>query len=1040
MPKRESRKTFWEFFINNRKFILILSLAILVIGIFAIYDMPKESTPEIDIPIVVVSTPYVGASPEEVEKLVTNVIEDELLGLSDVKEISSWSYQGLSSILIEFDIGVDKDDKKKEVESAVDRAEQSLPGDAESPRVEEVFISGVYPILRFSLSGPYDVNRIKNIAEDLEERITRVPNVRSVDIAGGEEREVRVLVDKASLDNYNLNISQITDAIRLANSDIPIGSIEIEGLDYSINLEGRIVSAREIKNIPITSSNGSLVYIRDVARVKDTFKDRTSISRVGSPYEEPQSAVSLSVVKGGEGNILRIIRNVQNEIEEAKGDIIPENIKLSIIDNQADNIRNDIWGLTKSGIQTVAVILFLLMVFVGWREAILSALAVPLTFLVTFIGLYYIGYSLNFLTLFALILSLGILVDSIIVVTEGINRKIRQGYDAKPAAIATVREYNLPLIAGTLTTVFVFLPMLLTSGIVGEFIKPLPVTVTITLLAALFVTLGLLTSLSIKWLQRSKEKGISKKESYSCTFLDKKLLPRYISILNFFLNSKRSRRLLTIILILSFLGSVMLPVQGILKQDLFPDQDQDYFAINIKNPAGTSLEKTSETLRPIEEMFRGDERVDSFQSNVGSSFTTFVSADTGGGNRANIIVNLARDREDKSFVIAEEYRQRIGEMDIFPAEAQIVHLSAGPPSTAAITANITGPSLDGLYSLGQRIKEELEEIPGSTNVEISKEETPGEFAISIDRDKAQLYGVNTQQLAGILRDAISGTEATVIRGDGEDSEVIVKYDLNSGDSGSDLSINDLSSLSVVTARGSVPLASFISTELKTGRGPIEHQDGERIVKVTGDSVTGVSSVEVTNQLMERIEVMDIPPEYEVFFGGELQEIDQSFNDLYLALFLGIFVIAMIMVLQFKSLRQPLFVLISVPLSIIGIFPALVLIGQPLSFPGFIGIVALAGIVVNNAILLIDAINKRRIDGLDRKEAILESARIRFQPIILTATTTIFGMIPLAFSNPTWAPIAYSIIFGLFFSTVLTLLVVPLIYNSWGESKLDLLEN
>ncbi len=1040
MPRRELRKTFWEFFINNRKFILILSLAILVIGVFSIYDMPKESMPEIDVPVVIVSTPYLGASPEEVEKLVTNVIEDELLGLSDIKEINSWSYQGLSSILIEFDIGVDKSDKKNEVESAVDRAEQDLPGDADSPRVEEVSLSGVYPILRFSLSGPYDVNRIKNIAEDLEQRITRIPNVRSLDISGGEEREVQVLVDKASLDNYNLNINQVTEAIRLANSDMPIGSIEIEGLDYSINLEGRIVSAREIKDIPITSSGGSLVYIGDVAQVEDTFKDRTSISRVGSPYEEPQAAVSLSVIKGDEGNILEIVRNVQREIERAKGDIIPENMRLSIIDNQADNIRDDIWGLANSGLQTVVVILFLLMVFVGWREAILSALAVPLTFLVTFIVLYYIGYSLNFLTLFALILSLGILVDSIIVVTEGINRKIREGYDAKPAAIATVREYNLPLIAGTLTTVFVFLPMLLTSGVVGEFIKPLPVTVTITLLAALFVTLGLLTSLSIKWLQRNKEKKVFKKESYSCTFLDKKVLPYYISILNFFLNSKRSRRFLTIILILSFLGSIMLPFQGVLKQDLFPDQDQDYFAINIENPAGTSLEKTSETTRPIEEMFKGDDRIESFQVNVGSRFSTFISPDTGDGNKANIIVNLARNREDKSFDIAEEYRKKIGEMDIFPAEVQIVHLSAGPPSTAAITINLTGPSLDGLYSWGERIKKELEEVPGSTNVDISKEEVPGEFAVSIDRDKAQLYGVNTQQVAGILRDAISGTEATIIRGDGEDSDVLVKYDLSSRKTGTDLSINDLSSLSVVTPQGTVPLSSFVSTELRAGRGAIEHQDGERIVKITGDSVSGVPPVEVTNRAMERIEAMDIPPEYEVFFGGERQEIDQSFNDLYLALFLGIFVIAMIMVLQFKSLRQPFFVLISVPLSIIGIFPALVLIGQPLSFPGFIGIVALSGIVVNNAILLIDAINKRRIDGLERQEAILESARIRFQPIVLTAATTIFGMIPLAFSNPTWAPVAYSIIFGLFFSTILTLLVVPLLYNSWGERKLDLLEN
>ncbi len=1036
------KKTFWEFFINNRKFVFVLTLAIIVLGLVSIYFIPKESTPEVDIPIVTISTPYPGAGPEDVESLVTNVIEDEVLGLSDIQDISSQSFQGHSSIIIEFNVDVDKNKKVNDVEDAVARAEIDLPADAKESRVRDVSISEVFPVLRFSLSGPYNVNRLKEMAENVEKKLKRIKNISEVQIQGGQEREFKILVNKSSLDNYNLSLINVTSAISKANSDVPVGTIETGGENYTLNLKGQIKSKEEIKNIPITSYKDSVVYVKDVARVKDSFAEKSTISRVSINGSPSLPAVSLSVIKGSEGNILNIVDKSLAEIEKIKKTELPENVQMEIIDNQAENIRNDIKNLMDNGIQTIIIILILLLIFVGWREAILSAVAVPLTFLISFIILNYIDYTLNFLTLFALILSLGILVDSIIVITEGMNRKIAEGFPVKKAAVETVREYNLPLIAGTLTTVFAFLPMLLTSGIIGEFIKSLPVTITITLLAAMFVALGLLTSLSIRFIKIRKKKNrgfFRKKNNKSEPWLDKKVIPYYENILRDFLKSKKQRRILSLVLIILFLATLSLPMQGVLEQDLFPEQDQDYFALNIKAPVGTPLETTSAQTEKVEKIFSGDRRIKSFQVNVGSQFNTYISGNSESENLAHIIVNLKEDRKQSSLDIAEEYRRKISRLNLFPSEIKLVQLTSGPPSGAPITINITGSSLNKLEKLGTEIKKIVKETPGTANTSLSLEESNGQFSIYINRAKAKLYGVSTQQVARILRNAISGSEATVIRAGGEDTEVLVKYDLGTKEEDR-IDLSSINSLTIATPQGDIPLSTFTSDRLENKRAQIEHSEGERIVKVTADTKSGFSPVNLTKKIEERINKLNLPNGYQINYGGEKEDIDQSLADMMKAFILGVFAIAMIMVLQFKSFRQPLFILITIPLATIGIFPGLVIMGQPLSFPGIIGIVALAGIVVNNAILLIDAINNQRMEGKNKKEAIIRASKIRFRPILLTTATTVLGMIPLAFSNPTWSPIAYSIIFGLSFSSVLTLLVIPLLYFSWGEEKLETLED
>jgi len=1034
MPDSQNKRTAWEFFVNNRKFVSVLCIAIAVLGMIAVISIPKRSTPKADFPIFTITTSYPGADPADVEELVTNPIEDEVLGINQIKKTTSKSYQGFSSISLEFKVEADKDEKMNEVEEAVNRAAADFPANVNDPRINDISPSEILPVLRFSLSGPYDVNRLQDMAEELKDELKRIPNVSAVNISGGEERVFKVLVNKSALDHFGLGLGQVTDAIKAANSNIPVGSIQTGGANYTVKLEGEVVSAGEIKNIPVTSRGESVVYVRDVAEVKDTFRDRSSISRLSREGGKANPAVSMSVVKSGEGgNILSIVDKAREEIDKAKGSILPGNVQVEIVNDQAESIGNDIRNLADNGLQTMAIIIVLLVLFVGWREALLSAISVPLTFLISFTVLDWAGYTMNFLTLFALVLSLGILVDSFIVITEGVNRKIRQGAEAMQAVVGTIREYYLPLTTGVLTTISVFLPMLLTSGVIGEFIKSLPVTVTITLLAALFVALGVVTGLSTKFLtlgRRHKNRQAGRE-----FYLDKKVLPFYTRILEFFFYKRYRRALAAIVLAGLFVAAMLLPAQGILEQDLFPEQDQDYFAVNIKTPAGMPLEETSHQAAQVEKVFLGDKRIKSFQTNVGSQFHSFISLSPGGENLAHIIVNLKDSREAASFEIAAEYRDKLGQMDFFPTEVKVVQLTAGPPSGSPVTINLTGPSLVELDRLSSALKDKLAATPGAVNVATSKEESNGQFAISINRDKAQMYGIKTSQVAGILRNAVHGSEATVVREGEDDTEVTVKYDLGGQAREDRADVDDISSLTVATPAGDIPLSTFITTRLESQRSFIQHQDGKRIVQITSDSTNQVSPVTISSAMKQKIEGMDMPSDYEVAFGGEMEDIQQSFHDMLQALLLGVFVIAMLMVLQFKSYRQPVFILVSIPLSVIGIFPGLVLVGQSLSFPAVIGIVALAGIVVNNAILLIDAINQYRLRGWQRTQAIIAACQVRFQPVLLTAATTIGGMIPLVFTNPTWAPIAYSIIFGLFFSTVLTLVVIPLLYYSWGEKEL-----
>lgn len=1036
-------KNIWAFFIDNFKFTAILIFAIIVFGAFSILQIPKESQPDIEIPVVIVTTPFPGANAEDVENLVTNVIEDKLSSLEDVDEITSTSSLGLSSIAVQFDVDADTTEKLNDVKDKVDLAKVSLPDDTEDPIVQKVRLSDL-PIITISLSGPFQVEQLKDFAELIKDETETLTGVADVRIIGGLDREVHVIVDKARLDQYGLGISDVTRAIAAANSDIPIGLIESAGLQYTINFTGKLDNPSEVPEIPITQINGVPVLVRDIGQIYDGFSVPTSKSRLSVNGEPSQSAVSLRYFKTTGGNVVRVVDSISQRIDGLK-DELPEDLLVTKTEDNAKFVRDDLHNLVVNGGQTIMIVSVLLLLFVGLREAILAGLVIPFTFLITFIFLNSFGFSLNFMTLFSLILSLGILVDGSIVITQGMNAYLKRGYSSINAARHTIHDFQYPLISGTLTTVFAFVPMLLASGILGKYIRTIPVTVTIVLLSSLFVALGLITSIGSILLARKKghdghilkeeQDNIEnpKKENFFIRVILHGLRQWYSTMFDYILHNKLTRRIFNITLIVLLIGSLSLPITGILKVEMFPQSDQETFYINYELPPGTPLDRTNFEMQRIEDTLVGDKRIENFVVNIGS-LTSAGSSSPLQSHTASITVNLKKDREQTSSSIVAEYEKKLSDIDY--GKLSIIQSTDGPENTAPVEIRINGSDLVELEDIAIQLEDILANIPGTRNIELSVDDPKPEFVITFDRVKAQVYGLTTSQIAFALRNAVNGLEATKIKKNGEEIDVIVKYSLDPLTQEDNITnrvgINTIENLTIATPQGNIPLANFVKTTVGASQQSITHRDSKRSVSVTSYTQDNIPAQVIFTEVEKHLDEISLPQGYEIVLGGENEDIQKSFADMFRAMIFGILLIAALLVLQFKSYRQPLFILATIPLALIAVFPGLLLVGLPLSFPGIIGVVALVGIVVNNAIILIDRINKNRQDGLNIEDSVKEATLSRFDPILLTTITTVFGILPLALRDAVWGPLGWSIIFGLTFSTVLTLIVVPLLYNRFAK--------
>lgn len=1047
----------WSFFVNNWRVTMLAIGSITVVGIASLVGLPIESDPEVKIPIAVVSTAYPGASPADIENLVTDKLEEKLINLDNLESITSSSTEGLSSITIEFDAKADLTESIRDLRDEVDNAKSSLPEDASDPMVLEISLSDA-PIITVSLLANLPPDDLKLYGEALQDMLEGISGVSEVVLSGLEQEEMQVLVDIQKLEGYGLSLSGIVNTISANHIDFPIGNILTDGYYYQASIKGQFDTADELLNLPIANRNNQNIFLRDVAHVREAFAETSSTASIYTHADKQYNdSVTLQVKKKTGANITELTGKIKSEVEKYKSEELPPNVNILVTNDESERIQEDIETLGRSAVQTMLIIFAVLFLAIGVKEALLVGFAIPLIFLLAFTGLSAAGETLNTLVLFSLILSLGLIVDTSIVIMEGVYEHIKEdGMKGHDAALAAIKTYRSPLIAGTLTTVSVFFPMMMMTGIMGEFIKHIPITIVITLLSSLFIAIFLLSAVSARvFKNHDHEKQKAKKHKPYLSYLVDPLRTWYVEKIRIVLNSKVKSRTWVFGMIIAFALSMMLPISGMLKIQMFPQVDMGYFTVNIELPAGASLQDTTKVAEKIGVLVETLPELDNFITIVGqagaassSRIKTGGSAGGSSSNLANITINLTakESRDLKSYEIAPFLRTKVA--TITDAKVELRELASGPPSGAPVEVRIKGDDIDLLNATANIVINNIESIPGARDVTSDTDTGTGEFHFTLKRDQLNYYGVSATAVAMELRTAVYGNDSVKIVRGGEETPITISLDFRTEECKNNdqiqlLEIRDrkticqndpqdisqIKNLQIPTPKGLIPVSELAEIELKPAITTIRHNQTDRVVTVSGYTEGDVLPVEIMEAFEEKAKNIDLPVGVTLQIGGEQEDTMESFQSLGVAMIFGIFMIIIILVLQFDSYKQPLIILMTLPLSLIGVFVGLTLLGRNFSFPGFIGIVALAGVVVNDAIVLIDRINQNVRNGMPKAEAVVLSGGERLQPIILTTITTAAGVLPLAFSNEMWGDLAWTIAIGITCATILTLVMVPIFYNA-----------
>ncbi len=1023
----------WLFFLKKRSFTYLLMFSLIVSGLFSLASIPKESTPEVVVPIGVVSTTLRGASAEDTEKLITNKIEDEVANIENIDKVTSTSLEGVSVVTAQFIASADIDKSIQDLKDAVDRAKAELPKEADEPNVSRVNFAD-QPIIIASISVDAPEGALAKLGDDIKDEIKKIKGVSKVTVSGTRANEIQVVVKKESLEKYGLRVDQVVAALSAGNASFPIGNITVADINYPIKFSGSIDEPSQVPEIQITTQNGVPVYLSDVAFIADGLEMPRAYSRVSIASEPSSQAITLYAYKKSGGDVTQIAKAVVDRIDELKKTkLVGANVVVSF--DRGALVTKDLRELTRVGLETVGLVILTLFLTIGWRESVVAALSIPLSFVIAFIGLYASGNTINFLSLFSLILAIGILVDSGIVVTEAIHARIKPYGGAENAAVASIHEYSWPLIAGTMATVVFFAPLFFLSGIVGKFIASIPFTLIFVLIASLWVALGMVPLLALVLTKEHKNKFEDMQEEYF-----EKAKAWYKSFLGGILDSRRSQNIFISVMFLGFVAAVALPVVGLVKVSFFPSGDQDFVYIQIEKPQGTVLAVTDLATREVEEMLYGNPNIESFVTTVGGSSAFSNTGPSNGSKLANITVILKKDRTKTSTEVMEELRKELA--PITDADIHVEQASNGPPSGAPVEMKFVGDDLNDLGIAADKAEKLLKDIPGTLDVRTSLRDDGTQFEIAIDRDKASQVGLSAAAVAQTLRTAVSGSIATTIKKNQKDIDIVVKMNLNPNfvnpEDTIKTTIDSIRQIPLATPSGTVLMGSLVNTSVSESRASISHEDRKRTVSATAQIRPDVTAVEITNIFKKRIAEAGIPNSVEVKYGGENEDVNKTFSEMGYALLAGMILAFAILVLEFNSLRFPLYLILIIPLSLIGVFLGLALSGQALSFSSMLGVIALAGVIINHAIILLDSMlrilrnpeNKRSL-----KDSIVEASAVRLRPIVLTTITTVIGMIPLTTASPLWGPLAFAIMFGLTFAMVLTLVFVPVFFYRWpGEFK------
>jgi len=1101
VPERAGLESFKEFAltsfaVNHRTSVVVLLLIITIMGAFSYRATPKESFPELAIPILVVNTVYPGVSPADVESQVTRVIEEDLATISEIKELTSTSVEGYSSITAEFDPSIDLDEALQKVREKVDLAKVDLPEDAEEPSIIEFNFSEV-PVLRVNLSGEYGLVRLKEIAEDLQERIETIPAVLRADLRGGLEREVKVDVDLSKMSYYGLSLQDIVDAIRVENVNVPGGSIDVGATKYLVRVDGEFEDPAIIEDLVVSTVNGRPIYVRDVAAVDFGFAERETFARM-----DGRAVVSVDVVKRAGENIIETAERVREEIA-AMEPLFPPTTEVVITSDSSEDIEQMVSSLENNIVSGLILIVGVLLFFLGAKTSIFVAISIPASMFLSFIVLKAIDVSMNMIVLFSLILALGMLVDNAIVVVENIYRFLEEGYDRETAAKKATGEVAWPIIAATATTLAAFAPLLFWPGEVGEFMGYMPRTLIITLTSSLFVAIVIIPTLcsmfmkldgapsdaltpAARWttvvvsalafivvaasnvltasLLAATLGGLWALHRFvlehaSRAFQDR-FLPAVMQDYERRLRwSLRHRGVVLAATVVAFVGAAVLFGRFGAGIEYFPENmPPNQLLVDVETPVGTRADVTDRIVQRIEEELQHiDGRAD-WKSVVATTGSGGGSGPMGGGasgpesGRVSVSLVEFQHRERDAFDVLAEMQASIG-TEIAGGEVVVDKVGEGPPQGAPVSIEVVGEDPARLEALSDTILSILERATvyrKLVGLESDLDAARPELSVTVDREKAALYDLSTAEVGNAIRNAINGVEAAKYRTGNDEYDIVVRLAERYRDE-----LEGLRELTVMADEGvQVPLVSVATWSVEEGAGSIRRKDRTRMATITSDVAAGFSNNAVLGEVQAALADFQaqLPPGYTIQYTGQSEEQNEASAFLGGAFLTALMLIGFILVSQFNSVVKPIIILTSVIMSTMGVLIGLVIFRMPFGIINTgVGIISLAGIVVNNAIILIDYIDiLRDRDGMDRHEALVQGGKTRFRPVVLTALTTALGMVPLAIGlnfdffglygslSPElywggqqaawWGPMAVAIIAGILFATFLTLILVPVMYS------------
>jgi multidrug efflux pump subunit AcrB len=1114
--KFEQYKTlgFTNWCVENRTAIYIFTLLITLGGLFVYNNLPKEQFPDIKVPQVYINTVYVGTAPADIENTINKQIEKQLKSISGVKRIKSNALQDVSVILVEFNPDVQTAEALQRVRDAIDKAKPDLPQKLDAgPTAQDVNFSE-FPIMNINMAGNFSLKQLKEYAEDLQDAIEAMPEIRRVDIVGALTREIQINVDLPRMQSAGLAFTDIQQAVQGENVNVSGGELNVDGVRRTVRVKGEFTDVTQLANLQIRTATGATVRLGDIAQVQDSFEEQQDFARLNN-----KSVVTLNVIKRAGANLLSAADNIEQTIDEYKETRFPQGLDIKVTADSSEPTRENVNDLINTVVLGFIFVVLILMFFMGVRDAIFIGLSVPLSALVAFVLMPVVGpavgtaFTLNTIVLFAFLLGLGLVVDDAIVVIENSHRLFNENKDwnIRQAVKAAAGEVFIPVLTGTLTTIAPFFPLLFWPGIVGEFMKFLPLTLILTLFASLFVAYVINPVFAVTFMQRHEDHAEEVKPGFDeikraviimavlagigyvidrgignlfVLFLllyvfnhyvltpkmiipfQERLLPalknNYRRLISWILTGWRSVWVVTgslALLIVTFI------VTGIASPNVvfFPSGEPDYIYVYNVMPVGTDARVTDSVTKVIEKRIfkvlkdnKADHIVNSVISNVGKNAGDPTNPDRSATPQKSKVTIAFRGNEEREGIPTDTIlaKVRTAMKGLPGSEISVERESNGPPTGKPIAIEIAGEEFDELEKLEKQVRQRIQQagIAGIDQLKSDLITNKPEIVIDIDRDKAEREGISSGQVALAIRTALFGTEISKFRDAKDEYPIMVR--LRPDDRSQ---IERLLSLNVVyrdMASGGqlrqVPVTSVANISYSTTFSQINRKNQERLVTLSSDVVPGYNANQIVGQIQQVINEMDVPNGYTIQMGGEQEDQQESMNFLISAFGIAILLIYLILATQFNSVVKPLIIFVTIALSLIGVLLGFVIAGKTFSvIMSGVGIIALAGIVVKNGILLIEFIEELRGRGIPLREAIIEAGGIRLTPVLLTASAAVLGLIPLAFgltidfvglfrdfdphlvvggdSSVFWNILAWTIIFGLTFSTVLTLVIVPSLY-------------